>query len=257
MSDKHESESTDWGLVDGDWELPSGGDDLLEAWEEEPIEVEYLRLRNRVLMRGILFVIVTAVSVFSISMTLGDLRYFMLGEEDRIDLGDIRDRRASGQKELDVPVDAYVSLKNQVMTYEAESDEYEYFFDPLYNIITRAPGPLPEKRYYRTVEVPSDLMWLLEDRKAFAVDLTAGFDGTGRLVRADAAPRWVRSIYDAYSDIVRLPPDQVYVFLADTPPSAYRHIAIAYAIAAVLFFFTAFLFVRAARNLLRVRRELA
>ena len=244
---------------------PAGDDDLLDPWDEESPELELARARTRMVFRGFVFVAVAAVSAwcaFAFS-TVKDFEYFLQSGDDPVDLGDLRAMRMGGRTSLGagpdpVPIDSYVKLQNQVMTYEAESDNNEYFYDPLFHIITRTGiGRLPKKQEYRTVEIPAKLAWLVEDRHAFAEDLTAGFDGEGRLIRVDQAPR-LRYLYDAYKrTIVRLPPpDETWLFLDGDRPVDYWTFAAAYAAAVLLVLMTAWFFIRAVRNYRRLREAL-
>lgn len=243
------------------WTVPEPGDgsledDLLDPWDEEPAGSEIQRAGRRALMRGVLFVLVLAVAAASVVLTLTEFRYFLTYGEAPVDLGDVRARRIAGEESLNPPDNAYVSIANQLMTYEAESDHYQYFLDPLYFVITRTERDLPEKRQYRSVEVPAELIWLLQERHAFPEDLTVGFDGTGRLLRADRAPRWARAIYDAYRDILRdRPADQVYLFLDGETPADYVSYAVAYGVAVLLVLLTGFFFLRAVLVYRRARRQ--
>ena len=234
-------------------------DEMLDRWNEESPEMELMRARSRMTFRGVVFVAVTAVSLWCVLgfSTLNDFSYFLAPGSGVIDLGDLRARRTGGEERLQVPPDSYVKLRNQVMTYEAESDCCQYFFDPLYNIITRTPRQLPEKNLYRSVEIPGKLAWLVQQRHAFAEDLTAGFDGEGRLVRVDRAPRW-RYLYDAYErTIARMPPpDETYIFLDGATPGTYWTYGVAYAAALLLVLVTGLFFVRAVCSFLRLRDTL-
>ncbi len=153
---------------------------------------------------------------------------------------------------------AYVSVRGQIMTYEAETEKgnESFFFDPLYNIITRTPRELPEKRSYRVVPIPSYLVYLVENRRAFAEDLTVGFDGTGRLLRADHAGRWGH-IYKAYKRTIPdiPPPDETWILLDGDSPDTYWPYGVAYGVALLLVLMTGFFFFRAIRGLRRLQRE--
>ncbi len=232
-------------------------DPLTASWgEEETPESEFFRARFRMRMRGAVFGTLAVVVTVSLMLTVSDLRYFLLIGQEPIDLGCLRTRRAEGQEVLEVPSNSYVALENQVMTYEAESDRYEYFFDPLYNIITRTRRSLPRKQLYRTVEVPEHLVWLIEDRKAFAEDLTAGFDGQGRLLRADQAPRRAKSLYRVYEDIIQLPTNEVYLFYEGEAPRDYLSYAIGYLVALAIILTTGMFFIRSYRVYRRSREIL-
>lgn len=253
------------GLDDGPAGAPGGAfdDAILEPWEDVGPEVEFERARVRMQFRGLVFFAVTLVAVWSIfgwpigASTLADFRYFLSGGDDPVDLGDVRALRSSGRSSLDVASNSYVRLENLVMTYEAESDTYQYFFCPLFNVVVRTPRTLPEKEIYRSVEIPSDLLYLVENRLAFAEDLTTGFSGEGRLLRADDAPR-LRFLYEAYARTVTnpIPPEETWIFLDGDTPSTYWPYAAGYALAIVLVVMTGFFFWRAVRVYARLRAEL-
>lgn len=245
-----------------------GGGELDEALfapdQEIAPEVEFAQARSRMQLRGVVFVVVLLAATWAIFgwpvgvSTVSDFAYFLQGGGEPVDLGDLRARRAAGEKRLDVPNNSYVRMSNLVMTYEAESDSYQYFYCPLFDVITRTPGPLPVKDVYRSVEIPGDLVWLVEKRLAFAEDLTAGFSGEGRLVRADQADRY-RYLYDAYARTVTAPapPEETWIFLAGDRPSTYWPYAAGYAIALLLVGMTGWFFLRAIRLYRRVRASLS
>jgi hypothetical protein len=238
-------------------------DDLLDREEEVSPEDEHARARTRVHLRGVLLGAVLFASLWAVlgwplgASTIPDFLYFFRSGEAPVDLGDLRARRATGETRLAVPGNSYVRLTGQVMTYEAESETYQYFYCPLFDIITRTPRPLPAKDQYRSVEVPADLVWLVEERLAFAEDLTAGFSGEGRLLRADQAPRH-HYLYDAYARTVTrpAPPDETWIFLDGDVPSDYWAYVAGYALALFLLGMSTWFFVRALRVYRRVRRSL-
>lgn len=262
MADERPADETD---VPEEFRLSPGDPDdpILPPEHEVAPEVEYAKARTRMQLRGVVFavVILAASSVvfgvpFGVS-TIPDFEYFVAGSDQPVDLGDLRARRTAGEKRLDVASNTYVRLANLVMTYEAESDTYEYFYCPLYNIIARSSQPLPAKDQYRSVEIPADLLWLVEERLAFAEDLTAGFSGEGRLIRADSAPRY-DFLYEAYARTVTAPapPEETWIFLEGDRPSAYWPYAVGYALALLLVLLSGWFFLRAIRLYRRVRDSL-
>jgi len=242
---------------------PTGelGDVLLPSELEVPPEAERARARRHLVFRAVLLATALFASVWVVlgwpvgASTIPDLLYFFQPADRPIDLGDLRARRGAREEPLEVPSNSYVRLANQVMTFEAESDSYQYFYCPLYDIVTRTRRPLPTAREeYRSAEVPAELQWLVEERRAFAEDLTVGFSGEGRLLRADRAPRY-RYIYDAYARTVTAPaaPEKTWIFLDGDVPSSYWAYPAGYALALRLVGLTTAVFVRAVRVYRRVR----
>lgn len=251
----------DWN--DGTLQLPDDGEpelaataDLVEPWDEPDPHLEVQRTRNRVIIRAIVFVVLSAVAVLSVLGSRQEFAYHAQGDDALVELGDVRERYSGGQTRLDVASNSYVEMKNLVMTYEGESDNYRYFYDPLYSVIVRTAAELPEKEVYRHVDIPASLVWLVENRQAFAEDLTVGFDARGRLLRADLAPRKLRRIAEQYNDIIRRPLDEIYILLDGETPGGYAWFAVAYGIAALLVLLTALFLARAIRNYRRVLRSL-
>ncbi len=174
--------------------------------ESDEARSDIARVRTALLVRGLTLLFLLVAAPVFVAFTWSDFTYFLKVGNDPIDLGDLRALRAGGRTQLDVPDDAYVRFRNAVMTYEAESGSvgieekarYQYFIDPLYTIIVRTPRDLPVKDAFRSVDLPAGLVYLVEQRKAFAEDLTAGFDGEGRLLRASALTRGARYVLDTY-----------------------------------------------------------
>ena len=259
-----EDPDSGWGEENEGWTLP-GDDpatldaDIAEPWDEEPPEVELGRVRARVAARLVVFLVVAAVAGASVYMTRHDFAYFWNSEEDVVALGDLRARVIAGEKDLGAANNTYISVENQFVTYEAESESFNYFLDPLYFVITRTKRDLPEPeirgRWYQE-EVPEGLLHLLLEKHVYVEDFTTGFGGKGRLLRADLAPKWVRNIYTAYRDILReRPAEQVHIFLEGETTRDYWMYPLAYGLAILLVLMTGGFLVRAVVVYVRVRRQ--
>lgn len=225
-------------------------DALLESWDslEQPgfEDAEFARARRRWQVDSsrlwiTLGLAMIALAGWSMWLTRHEVAYWMQRGQEPRDLGSLGALFTSGERELDVPSNIYVSAREIFSSYEAEGEiaragEIEvqrFYLDPLFNIVVRTTRPVPDKPYHRaaSIAVPEGFLEILEKRKAFPYDLVVPIDVTGRLIRATMAPRWHRKPLRYFASIARLDPSEMWLLLEDDPPEAYGMFALFWGVA--------------------------
>lgn len=163
--------------------------------EDEP---HGLRLRfDRFRLWITLTCFVTFLAGWMMWLTRHEVTYWLQRGSEPLDLGDLGERYKSGARTLDAPSNRFVKVRGLFATHESEAetdgDEVARFYlCPMFHIIVRTPRPLPDKPFHRTasLEVDSGFVPLLQERKAFPVDLVVRLEAEGRLMRATDVPKW-------------------------------------------------------------------
>ncbi len=206
-------------------ELPLTADELLLDHEvaRRP-EAIIARARSAAMKRLAFAVVLTVVGLITLFLNREDFGYFMLSEDDIVDYGDLRERWIDGERPGDgtypeLVHNSWVRFENGIMTEERESSTGTFFFfEPMLKAVIVTTRPLPEKSP-RIAQMHAGFSDLVNTRWILVRDLTAGFSGQGRLVRADQAPRRYQGLIDAYKGYLRLgtrlPADQTLWLILD------------------------------------------
>lgn len=170
-------------------------DETLET-AEDARQKAVTAARKRMLARALLAALILAVSVWALKTHETTLVYYFTGG-DRIDLGDVRQARASGKVGLGARPGSYVRLENLMVTNVAGSKKHSFFFCPIYKVLVRTTRPLPERslRVARTV-IPAGLEYLVEQRAVWVEDFSTSFDAEGWLMPMKEAPGWDGGLRD-------------------------------------------------------------
>ncbi|MEC9071231.1 MAG: hypothetical protein VX938_02585 [Myxococcota bacterium] len=247
-------------------------DALLESWDslEQPggmNEADLARASRRWQVDSsrlwiTLGLAMIALAGWSMWLTRHEVAYWMQRGQEPRDLGSLGERFKSGERDLDIPSNIYVSAREIFSSYEAEGElarggEVElqrFYLDPLFNIVVRTTRPTPDKPYHRaaSISVPEGFLEILEKRKAFPYDLVVPIDVTGRLLRATMAPRWHRKPLRYFASVARLDPEKMWLLLEDDPPENYGMFALFWGVAISLIVSSAVLVAWAIRRRRRV-----
>ena len=196
-------------------------------------------------------------------MTRMEVAYWMQRDAPPIEAGDVGAKWARGERELGLPSNAWVHIEGMFATLESEGESLakdsrgkitNFWLDPLYSIVVRTPQPFPEKpeRSFASLEVDAAFVELLEKRVAFPGDLTVRVAGTGRLLRADEAPRWHKDPLLYYARLTRKDPHDLWLFIDGDDPADYAGFAAVWGVSVTVMLGALALLLRA---WLRRRRE--
>jgi hypothetical protein len=252
-------------MTDDDQPLPSAPQDpgapsqreqldsLLESWENldtgEGAAEALARSRQRWQVDISRLWITVGLAMMALAgwgmwLTRHEVAYWMQRGQDPRELGSMGERFKTGERELDVPSNVYVHVRELFSTYEAESEleragtleTQRFYLDPLFNIVVRTNRPAPDKPYHRAASIVVDAGFLeiLENRRAFPYDLVVPIDVTGRLIRATMAPRWHRKPLRYFASVARLDPAEMWLLLEDDPPEGYGMFALFWMVAGAL-----------------------
>lgn len=204
--------------------------------------------------RLVIFLFVTILSIICLFMTKEEFFYFLKLNDAPVKIGDIQKRKILGLKELNIPHNSFVEMQGLIMTKEAETKKYNYFYCPLYNIIVQTKKPLPEKQYFRigNLTIPDELTFLIEMRKVFPEDFSQTFSGKGRVLKLSQTGRKYKNLKKYYESIFKIPVNECYLFLEGDTPLSYSWYLIIYAGSAILFLITGGMFFYGLRKRQRI-----
>jgi hypothetical protein len=189
-----------WQESGKDLAIGPGGAPVYTAPAEpgDPIRT-LVAVRKRRNTRIAFMVVLCALAAFAVYKASSDLAY-LSGPTEPIDLGSAIDRFAEGERSLTAESNAFVRLGGLVMTDPTISESHSYFYCPLLHVIVRTPDDLPEKspRGWANLEIPEAYAPIIEQRLAFPEDLSAFYEGTGRIFHVDAAPGWANGLLEYY-----------------------------------------------------------
>ena len=260
--------------------MATGDDDYIEMDRIESLQFVRSKAQRAVAKRLVLMITMLGVAGITFVWNFEAIGYYF---EDRNDIGDARAQYIQENRPGATEADAFrpnlrhnswVAVQGLIPTveYQSENGRWHYFFDPMLKMVVISPHSLPDKQFrtgargMQVMRVDPGLVnlvtgegnhpWLYPEEAA----LTGGFfEGDGRLLAADKAPRKYRGIINMYRDELaldrRLNGGQLWVFVHDETPSTQWRFVIMYIICFVLIVLSAVFFVRAKRKLAEVERE--
>lgn len=182
--------------------------------------------RKTLRLRGLLLVVAIFASVWALRAYWDRLEYFFGGGELQ-DIGDVRELRAKGVKELPAKPGSYVRLRNLIVSRaELGTKKYNFFFCPIYRVLVRTPRPLPEGSIrVAQAEIPEGLEYLVEQRKVWPEDFALHFDAEGWLLTLQKVPGWDKGIREWVKNELKLTDEEIENSFAlldgETPGSQY------------------------------------
>lgn len=226
-------------------------DAALRAWDERPPEEDSSLLMDarpyRVDTQRLWITLglgLAVMSLWALWLTRLEVAYWAQKGEPPRDLGSLKERYLSGERELDFPSNVYVKVDGVFSSYEAEGSStrggatklHRFYLDPLFHVVVRTSKPTLDKPYHRaaSLEVDEGFLNILEERRAFPYDLVVSSDASGRLIRAVDAPRWHRKPLRYFASVARLDPKNMWLLLEDDPPEAYGGYVLIWAAAILL-----------------------
>lgn len=228
-------------------------------------EAMIARARVAARYRLLFLVMLTAVGLGTLWLNREDASYYMLSESDQVDFGDARERWRTGERPGDddwpaMEHNSWVRFENGILTEERESQAGTfYFFEPMMKMIVVTKRALPEKSA-RVAVMDSEFTGLVMDRWIFPADLSAGFSGQGRLIRASEAPKRYRAVIDTYVDFLRLadrvPEGELWLFLDDANPTGQIVYVLIYGVALFIILLSLVFYLRARQKLLLLEDSL-
>ena len=196
--------------------------DEIVALEEDPhvlLERTNISLRFRKVL-----LIVTISFAFFVSWSMkSELGYFLSSSIEPTHFGDLREKWLRGDAELGGEHNTFVSLPGMVPTNALATKGHTYFLCPLYDVIVRTSRPLPTPpERLRDFIVDPKYVSLIQKRRAFPQNLLVRYDGEGRLMRLDQAPRWTRRVIRHYLSFTERAPDEAWLLLDGEEPRNYK-----------------------------------
>ena len=111
-----------------------------------------------------------------------------------------------------------------------------FFFCPMYDIAVRTQQPFPDKpiRKQWSLEIDGRFSSLLEDRRAFPIDLTVTVGVQGRLLRATDVPYWHSDPLIYYQRVSGIPAREMWLLVDGSRPSEHSSSAVLFGVALLL-----------------------
>lgn len=191
--------------------------------------------------------LIVGLSVWIMTLIWADVSYWAQGDDSLSTVGHVGEMWAGGAKELAAPSNQYVSLDGLFVTSESEGERdtakvgerevvSRFFFCPLYDIVVRTQQPFPKKpvRQQWSLEIDGRFSSLLEERRAFPVDLAVTVGVKGRLMRASDVPYWHSDPLIYYQQISGISARDMWLMIDGSRPSDHRSAAILFAVAMLL-----------------------
>lgn len=218
-----------------------------ELDDDVPHEARQRLLSYGVRVRLVVSLVLIGITAWVMYSTHHRFLYWV-GAGDTVDLGDLRERWANGDRAFPGESNTHVRLDGLVITRPliaraaedadaaAEAGVNRLFFCPMYGIVVRTQRPLPEPAWHRmgTIEIDERLVELLQNRQAFPSDLTVSFGGEGRLVRGAQVPEDMRRAVNTYALKTKREADELWVFIDGDAPSSHSVTGIVWGLAAVV-----------------------
>ena len=156
--------------------------------------------RRGALIHLVLLCLLVPIIVLTLVWNRDDFAFFLKGDTDVSDMGDLRKRWMGGERPdkggfTELQHNAFLRFENGLMTFEHQSEikarPIYYFFEPMTKtlVITRRALPSDDPRAFRHTSMHISFVELQQGRWIFPGDLSAGFSGQGRLYAASRAPR--------------------------------------------------------------------
>jgi hypothetical protein len=186
-------------------------------------------------------------AVWVMTLIWADVNYWVQGDSSLLDVGHVGEMWAGGATDLEAPSNRYVSMEGLFVTLESEGERdtakvgerevvSRFFFCPLYDIAVRTQQPFPDKPVRRqwSLEIDGRYASLLEERRAFPVDLTVSVAVKGRLMRATDVPYWHSDPLIYYQQVSGISARKMWLVLDGSRPSDHRSSAILFGVALLI-----------------------
>jgi len=197
-------------------------DDEIITLEEDP-HVVLERTNIGLRFRKILLVVTISFAFFVSWSMQSELGYFLSSSIEPTRFGDLRAKWLRGDKDLDGEHNTFVELPMMVPTNALATKGHTYFLCPLYDVVVRTsrPLPAPPERLQDFIVDPK-FVALIQKRRAFPQNLLVSYEGRGRLMRLDKAPRWTRRVIRHYLTFMERPPKDAWLLLDGEEPRDYK-----------------------------------
>ena len=197
-------------------------DDDFVTLEEDPhalLERTNISLKFR---KALLVVTISFAFFVSWSMQ-SELGYFLSSSTEPAHFGDLREKWLRGDKQLGGEHNTFVELPGMVPTNALATKGHTYFLCPLFDVVVRTSRPLPAPpERLRDFVVDPKFLTLIQKRRAFPQNILVRYDGQGRLMRLDKAPRWTRRVVRHYLGFMERSPDEAWILLDGEEPRNYK-----------------------------------
>jgi hypothetical protein len=235
---------------------PPPADDAPISLEADP-HVVLERIKISLVFRKVLLVVSISFAFFVSWSMREDLGYFLTLSIEPTQFGDLRAKWLRGDKDLGGEHNTFVELPNMVPTNVLATKDHTYFLCPLFDVVVRTSRPLPTPPVrMRNFVVDPKFLSLLQKRRAFPQNLLVRYEGRGRLMRLDKAPRWTRRVLRHYYGFMDHPPEEAWLLLDGEEPQNYRIYLWIYFGAFALVALTIFFIYRALRERARLRQAM-
>lgn len=196
-------------------------DDFITLEEDPHVLLERISITLR--FRKVLLVVTISFAIFVSWSMKEDLSYFLSSSIEPTHFGDLREKWLRGDSKLGGEHNTFVELPNMVPTNALATKAHTYFLCPLFDVVVRTSRPLPtppDRLQDFTVE--PKFLALLQERRAFPQNLLVKYEGRGRLMRLDKAPRWTRRIVRHYLGFTKRPAKEAWLLLDGEEPRNYK-----------------------------------
>jgi hypothetical protein len=153
----------------------------------------------------LLFIISIIICGFCIFLIREEVVFFFRGEP--VDLGDIRERYAKGEREVALEHNSYVKFSNglglvKFRTRPDDSFDRRYFYCPIFNLLVQTKQELPKKPSSTVVEIKEGLADLIYSHKVSAEEFAVSFSGEGRVMDQEWFMKHFPTVYKFYKDLI-------------------------------------------------------
>ena len=191
--------------------------------------------------------LIVGLSVWIMTLIWADVSYWASGDASLQDVGNVGEMWAGGAEELNAPSNRYVSMEGLFVTLESEGERdtakvgerevvSRFFFCPLYDMVVRTQQPFPKKpvRQQWSLEIDGRFSSLLEERRAFPVDLAVTVPVQGRLMRASDVPYWHSDPLIYYQQMSGISAREMWLMIDGSRPSDHGSSAILFGVVLLL-----------------------
>jgi predicted small integral membrane protein len=185
--------------------------------------------------------------VWVMTLIWSDVSYWAQGDDSLQDVGHVGEMWTGGATTLEAPSNHYVSMDGLFVTLESEGERdsakigerevvSRFFFCPLYDVAVRTQQPFPDKpvRQQWSLEIDGRFASLLEERRAFPVDLTVTVAVQGRLMRASDVPYWHSDPLIYYQQVSGISAREMWLMIDGSKPSDHRSSALFFGVALLI-----------------------
>ena len=197
-------------------------DDDIVTLEEDP-HVLLERTNVTLRFRKVLLVVTISFAFFVSWSMKSELQYYLSSSVEPAYFGDLRAKWLRGDRDLGGEHNTFVELPSMVPTNALATKAHTYFLCPLFDVIVRTSRPLPSPpERLRDFVVDPKYVSLIQNRRAFPQNLLVSYEGRGRLMRLDKAPRWTRRVVRHYLTFMEHPPEEAWILLDGEEPKEYQ-----------------------------------